>query len=90
MQPPPATTPAGLTVGGQAIVQTTAGDVLNLRSGPARSFALLGTAPNGTVVTILEGPTNADGLIWWRVRLPSGAEGWVVEAIDGINTLLPH
>lgn len=77
-------------VGVTALVQTTDNDVLNMRSGPGLSFARLGTIPNGTLVTLIEGPQNADDLIWWRVRLPDGTEGWVVVAVDGINTLLPQ
>jgi len=61
-----------------------------LRSGPARSFARLGTIGNGTMVTILEGPRNSDGLTWWRIRLPTGGEGWVVDSADGVQTLLPR
>jgi hypothetical protein len=86
---PPAA-PGTLTIGGSAQVQTTAGDVLNIRSGPGRSFARVGTVANGTLVTILEGPMAADGLTWWRIRLPTGTEGWVVDFVDGVQTLLPR
>jgi len=77
-------------VGVSAQVQTTDNDVLNLRSGPGTSFSRLGTIPNGTIVTLIEGPKDADGLIWWRIRLPTGVEGWVVAQADGINTLVPQ
>lgn len=86
----PAVSGGALTVGIQAQVQTTANDVLNLRSGPGTSFQRLGTIGNGTVVTLLEGPINADGLNWWRVRLETGSEGWVVDSADGVNTLVPR
>jgi uncharacterized protein YraI len=81
---------AVLTIGGQAMVQTTEGDTLNLRSGPGRSFSRLGTVGNGTLVTILEGPHSADGLTWWRIHLPAGLEGWVVDFVDGVQTLVPR
>ncbi len=90
---PPTQTSGGngaLVIGGQAEVQTTSGDVLNLRSGPARSFARLGTVGDGTLLTILDGPVNADGLNWWRVRLATGGEGWVVDSADGVQTLVPR
>lgn len=87
--PPPAA-PGTLIIGGSAQVQTTAGDVLNVRSGPGRSFARVGTVGNGTIVSILEGPVSADGLTWWRIRLPAGTEGWVVDFADGVQTLLPR
>ncbi len=86
-------TPVGdsaYAVGVIAEVQTTDNDVLNLRVGPGTSFQRLGTIPNGTMVTLIEGPQNADGLIWWKVRLPNGTEGWVASQVDGVNTLLPR
>jgi len=93
--PPPAVATVApstgtLTIGGQAMVQTTAGDVLNLRSAPGRSFSRVGTIGNGTLVTVLEGPVAADGLTWWRIRLSTGVEGWVVDFMDGVQTLVPR
>lgn len=88
---PPIAPPASsvLAIGGEATVQTTEGEVLNLRSAADRTSERLGTVNNGTIVTLLEGPTSSsDGLIWWRVRLPSGTEGWVVESADGVQTLV--
>ncbi len=77
-------------VGVTAQVQTTDNDVLNIRSGPGVNYSRLGTINNGTMVTLIEGPQTADGFTWWRVRLPTGVEGWVVIQVDGINTLLPR
>jgi uncharacterized protein YgiM (DUF1202 family) len=64
--------------------------VLNLRSAPGRSFSRLGTVGNGEIVMLMEGPVSADGLNWWRVRLGSGLEGWVVDFVDGVQTLVPR
>ncbi|MBA3872546.1 MAG: SH3 domain-containing protein [Anaerolineae bacterium] len=88
--PPTATGNSVYAVGVTATVQTTNNDVLNLRNGPGLTFQRLGLVPNGTIVTLIEGPQNADGLIWWRIRLPNGTEGWVVTQIDGITTLVPQ
>jgi hypothetical protein len=82
-----------LAVGGQATVNTTGGDMLRMRSGPGTSFAVISLLSKGTLVTILEGPRSADGLMWWRVRTPDGKEGWVIESITDqgtvIQTLIP-
>ncbi|MBI1278398.1 MAG: SH3 domain-containing protein [Anaerolineaceae bacterium] len=86
----PANGSGSIAVGMQVRVQTTDNDVLNIRSGPGRSFARLGTIGNGTIVIVLEGPQNADGLIWWRVRTPAAVEGWVVDSADGVQTLVPN
>lgn len=87
--PAPPAAPGGLYVGGQARVQTTAGDRLNVRTGPGRSFSVLAQAGNGDLVTIVGGPTPADGYVWWQIRLASGTVGWSVEAADGVQTLVP-
>ncbi len=83
------TTPAALTVGGQATIRTTEGDSLNIRSGAGTAFAIVRKAAPGMVVTLLEGPTSGDGYVWWRLRLPDGTEGWAVESADNEITLLP-
>jgi hypothetical protein len=89
----PESSTAALTVGRQAIVNTTQGDKLRMRSGPGRSFAVVLLLDKGTLVTLLEGPRSADGLTWWRIRAPNGTEGWVVESITDngsfIQTLIP-
>src|SRR5690606_36593584 len=71
-----------LRVGGQATVRTTEGDTLRVRSGPGTSFIVTRSVEPGTVVTLIEGPTNAAGFTWWNIRLPDGSTGWVVEFAD--------
>jgi hypothetical protein len=89
--PAPTVMSSLLTVGGQAVVQTTEGDPLNIRSGPGKSFAIMARLSNGTPVTILEGPRGAEGFIWWRIRANGmTVEGWVVQEADGVQTLLPQ
>lgn len=34
--------------------------------------------PEGSSVYVLEGPTDADSYLWWRIRLQDGTEGWAV------------
>jgi hypothetical protein len=90
----PAASGGVLAVGKTAVVNTTEGDKLRVRSGPGTSFGVLTMLAKGTVVTLLEGPRNADGLTWWRVRPPDGIEGWVIEGVTDkgvyIQTLIPQ
>lgn len=79
-----------LRIGGSALVQTTEGDPLNVRSGPGTSNAIVTRVASGTVVTLLAGPINANGYNWWQVQLPGGTMGWCVESADGIQTLIPR
>ncbi|MCB0107902.1 MAG: M23 family metallopeptidase, partial [Caldilineaceae bacterium] len=45
--------------------------------------------PAGTELTILGGPTTADGLTWWRLRSKSNAahEGWMAQSTNGVALL---
>jgi hypothetical protein len=82
-----------LAIGGQATINTTEGDTLNVRGGPGTSFQIVARLPDGTRVTLLEGPRAGDGYTWWRIRGPNGVEGWVVESVDDrgtrLQTLIP-
>lgn len=81
--------PQTLAVGGQALIFTTAGDQLNLRSGAGTQFSIVDKLNNGETVTLLEGPVSSGGLLWWRVESPRGAVGWTVESADNVQTLQP-
>jgi hypothetical protein len=70
---------AALTVGGRAEVVFAGG--VNLRVAPSITAEAW---PNGLELgedmEVLEGPVNADGLIWWRVRTDVNREGWAAES----------
>jgi hypothetical protein len=87
----PTTAPSSggiLAVGGQATINTTEGDTLNVRAGPGTSFEIVARLPDGARVTLVEGPRAGDGYSWWRIRA-GNAEGWVVESVDDRGTRLP-
>jgi len=86
----PGAVPGELRIGGRAIINTTEGDRLNMRSGPGIGFDRVARVANGTAVTVLEGPRSADGFIWWRIELADGTSGWVVQSADNVRTLLPQ
>lgn len=78
-----------LKVDTQAVVFTTEGDRLNLRSGPGLEFEILAKLERDTVVTLLEGPRKNDGYNWWRVQTSTGEIGWAVERVETEQTLQP-
>ncbi len=91
---PVPTPPTGvLTVGGQAQVNTTAGDFLRVRTGPGTGYAVAFQAPNSTIVTLLEGPVLGDGYTWWRIDVPGRGQGWAIEGLQEpegwLQTLIP-
>lgn len=79
--PPPATaaptspTPA-LRVGGWAKVHGTEGQDLRLRAAPGLSSETLALVEEGTLLRVVEGPSQADGYTWWRVQAPDDRSGW--------------
>jgi hypothetical protein len=61
-----------------AVVSGT-GDCLNVRDAAKSTGAKLGCLPDGTAVTIAEGPTTVDSTVWYRIE-PAGSvekSGWV-------------
>lgn len=62
--------------GAQVVVQGTLGQGLNLRASPTTLARLVGSARDGNTLTVLEGPQQADGYTWWKVKTADGKEGW--------------
>jgi len=74
------TTPAGpfteIAVGATVLVQGTGNAGLNLRAQPTTGAAIVITVKEGNSLIVVEGPQNADGLVWWKLRTSDGKEGW--------------
>lgn len=85
-----------LAVGDSAQVNVTGGENLRLRNAPTleSNAAILALMPNGSTVTLLEGPLQSEGFTWWRVRTESELVGWAVESLfdaasGSLQTLVP-
>lgn len=85
---PPTPAPNVLAPGNRAIVTAPGG--LNMRNSPTTSGGLLLQLATSAVVTILEGPSSADGYTWWRVDDGSGNAGWVVQGDGTDQWLVPN
>ena len=64
---------------GSSYAVTAWGDRLNVRESPSQSGTVITQLLEGDVVTILEGPVDAEDYYWWRLRTADGTEGWAVE-----------
>lgn len=73
--PIPQTT--GLASGAKALITAPAG--LNMRVSPTSGAQLVVRLGSGQRVTVLEGPTQAEGFTWWRIDDGQGKTGWVAE-----------
>lgn len=69
---------------------------LTIRAAPGRSGSPVVQAQEGDLLTIIDGPQDADGLRWWQVETARGSQGWVVEGLRNAErngayerTLLP-
>jgi hypothetical protein len=71
------------------MINTTDGDNLRMRSEPGLNTGIVSRIPPDTPAIVLDGPADADGLIWWRIYLASGETGWVVQTIDDIEVVRP-
>jgi uncharacterized protein YgiM (DUF1202 family) len=65
-------------------------DGLNMRDQPTSSGQLLLLLPSNQRVTVLEGPTEAEGFRWWRVDDGGGNVGWVAESDGETEWLSPR
>jgi Tol biopolymer transport system component len=52
---------------------------LNLRENPSLQSQVVKKLLEAEIVTIIEGPAQADGYSWWKMRTADGAEGWAVD-----------
>jgi len=62
--------------GATVLVQGTGNAGLNLRAQPTTGAAIVITVKEGNSLTVVEGPREADGLVWWKLRTSDGKEGW--------------
>jgi hypothetical protein len=67
----------GLAVGAAAWVRQEGGKGLRRHTGPGLSSHVVDALAPGTQLALLEGPSDADGHHWWKVRAADGREGWV-------------
>jgi len=80
----PGAPPQRLQVNKMAHVCTSK-DVVNLRSGPGKSYNTLKSLVPGADITVIGGPKCANNWSWWQVRTESGFTGWLTEGGDSVD-----
>lgn len=78
--------PTEIRPGVQVVVQGTAGAGLNLRAEPSTQGQIVANAREGAVLTVVDGPQEANGYTWWQVRTSDGKEGWGAATWLGLKT----
>jgi hypothetical protein len=72
--PSPTAAPAGLAPGAKVRVAASGG--INIRDKASAKGKQVGRLNANVVVTLLEGPTQADNYAWWKVDNGAGVVGW--------------
>jgi len=78
-EPPTATAvPGEIRIGVTVQVANVEGLPLNIREAAGRNATPRFLATEGTRFTVIGGPQEADGLVWWQVQDPQNAsrQGW--------------
>ena len=81
--------PPMLNVDMDVQIQTFDDDYINLRESPSTSGQVLALLENGVLMTLLDGPIEADGYTWWQVRVGKRV-GWLVERIGDLQAIIPR
>ncbi len=88
-QLPMPTTQATLRVGITVRVVNVGASPLRARSGPGLDQPVQARFAEETQVTIVEGPIEADGYIWWRIQ-SGDQDGWSADrSVEGMIWLEP-
>ena len=75
---------------GSVYAITEAGANLNLSDAPSLNGTIVKKLLSGDVVTLIDGPVEADGYRWWKIRIDAdGVEGWAVEHLDWYKPVNP-
>jgi hypothetical protein len=73
---PEPTTFTEIAPGATVVVQGTLGAGLNLREQPSTYSKVVTNVKDGVALTVVEGPRDADGYVWWKLRTADDKEGW--------------
>jgi hypothetical protein len=84
VSPPSTPTPAPavpqeIAIGIYVKVSGTGSSDLSFRAGPGTNYARLKIVAEGAVLKVLDGPSEADGYVWWQLQdVSDGMVGWAV------------
>ncbi len=68
-----------LAVGQTVEVTGTGKNKLSFRAGPGTDYKIIRLIKDGTKLTIIGGPEEADNYTWWQMKTKDGQVGWAVE-----------
>jgi hypothetical protein len=90
--PPTATPrPAPVALAKDVLAKVTPpeGIKLKVRESASTGAKILGELDMDAEVAIIDGPTDANGITWWKVDNGKGLVGWSAEGVGGVEYLVP-
>lgn len=78
-----------LSLGERVRVAFTDGTEIRIRTKAGFTQKVNDTAPEGTLITLINGPKCADDSTWWKVRTDNNQIGWMAEDQKGVYLLEP-
>jgi hypothetical protein len=71
--------PTEIAIGIYVKVSGTGGNDLSFRANAGTNYARLKIVAEGSVLKVLDGPSEADGYVWWQLQdVSDGMVGWAV------------
>lgn len=67
-----------ITIGATVVVANAGGTGVNFRAEPSTDSDILDVLLDGTELTVIDGPLDAEGYTWWQVEGTAGT-GWLVQ-----------
>ncbi len=81
--------PIRLAVGVTARTTFSDASGIRLRENPGERFRRVATLRNGTLFSVVGGPTCSDSMQWWQVRDFNGLNGWLSEGDEAAYQIEP-
>ena len=75
----PGALPTHLVAGGRGVVRDDDPLPVNVRSGPGTTFPRVAQIPVLSTFDVVDGPTCAQAMSWYRIRTEGGQIGWIAE-----------
>jgi hypothetical protein len=72
-----------IQIGMKTRVTFTDGVPVRVRSDPGTSGNKIKSIPEGTEMSVIDGPVCKDSFVWWHVKTDDGTVGWVAEGEPG-------
>ena len=61
------------------------GNPVNVRSGPGKSYSVIGKTSKGKSFVYLASKKDKDGTVWYKIQFTSSKTGWVISTLSNLT-----